>query len=480
MAGKKICIIPAEGSALGVSLTKALMQLWSGGHQVFVLTNPGTPDWSEFSRNCGTKALQTNFNPREVYNCDLATAASESIYRRLKGESFELIIFPARGPAAFRSLQAARVLGDFSGCVLALAGDHCPETDGGWPDDPLATAKLAWVERYGRTHCDLYLDTAEGGPEARPDWWRTLPERLLPPVRATGPGRPLVSVCVPYYNHEKYLFQLYDSLRLNFYDNYEVVLVDDGSDKPEAREALEKLHRLGDRRWRIFSTENQGPGAARNMAAELAAGDYLIFMDSDNYAFPHMLETFVRAMGTSGADCLTCLFPAFAGDDAPGENTPALYRAAPYGACLEAGLLENVFGDTNFIIKRETFQALGGFDEKTGVIWEDYEFLARLCLKGYSLEVVPEELFWYRVVGGGRNTSTSVVPAHRRIAALYAAHLPEKLGWLPENIVLPLYYQEKKFRDRLNRLVLRFLPLGGRSYRLTRSIWLTLKKYLKK
>ncbi len=114
---------------------------------------------------------------------------------------------------------------------------------------------------------------------------------------------PLVSICVPYYNYGKYLPGLIRSLENSSYKNFEVILVNDGSTDPLSNQVFEDCRqRLGTQpNWRFISKNNGGIGQTRNLAAQMAAGDYLIFMDADNEAKPHMIETFVRCAGQRGA-----------------------------------------------------------------------------------------------------------------------------------------------------------------------------------
>jgi hypothetical protein len=72
-------------------------------------------------------------------------------------------------------------------------------------------------------------------------------------------------------------------------------------------------------------------------------------------------------------------------------------RYLPIGGSAVIGMFRNDFGDANALVRREVFDAVGGFTEDYGVGHEDWEFFARAVLKGYRLQVVPEALFWYRM-----------------------------------------------------------------------------------
>lgn len=102
----------------------------------------------------------------------------------------------------------------------------------------------------------------------------------------------------------------------------------------------------------------------------------------------------VRAALATGADILTCLAWHFDRDDA--VQASRAIRYLPTGIGGAHSFFDNRFGDANALIRRDTFDAIGGFTELTGVGFEDYEVFLKACLRGYSIVVVPEPLFYYR------------------------------------------------------------------------------------
>lgn len=229
-------------------------------------------------------------------------------------------------------------------------------------------------------------------------WHDTITAAAPPQPPLPVPLTPKVSVCLSHFNRPAYLAQALDSLRIQDYPNFEVVLVDDGSTDPVAQHYLVSLEgEFADRGWQLLRQKNCYLGAARNHAARRARGDYLLFMDDDNIAKPHELSTYVRAAQASGADILTCFIDVFHGAGAPGSRQLPGARSLPIGGSVVVGLFRNGFGDANALVRREVFHAVGGFTEDYGVGHEDWEFFARAVLKGYRLQVVPETLFWYRM-----------------------------------------------------------------------------------
>jgi len=229
---------------------------------------------------------------------------------------------------------------------------------------------------------------------------------------------PRVSVCLVHFNRPRLLSFMIDSLYGQDYTNFEVILVDDGSTLPAATEYLDALEPVfACRGWRIVRQQNAYVGAARNNAAAHAGGEYLLFLDDDNVATEKLISTLAGVMQRRNVDILTCATNVFEGDGAPPENVATGTHWVPLGASVASGLFRNVFGDASALIRKSTFDRLGGFSEDYGLGHEDWEFYARAVLDGYQLEVVPEPLLFYRVRGDGMllsgNTDASLARSLR-------------------------------------------------------------------
>ncbi|MGV0084266.1 glycosyltransferase [Rahnella aceris] len=215
-------------------------------------------------------------------------------------------------------------------------------------------------------------------------------------------NKPLVSVCLVHFDRPHLLQQAIASLSNQTYDNFEVILVDDGSTKPDSIKFLELISKeFKDKGWKIIRSSNNYLGAARNLAVKFAKGEYLIFMDDDNVAKPHEIETFVKAALNSNADILTTPSDLIFGDEFPAPYRKMTHCWLPLGANLDVASFSNCFGDANSMVRTEVFKELGGFTEDYGLGHEDWEFFAKATLAGFKLMVIPEPLFWYRVANTG-------------------------------------------------------------------------------
>lgn len=114
----------------------------------------------------------------------------------------------------------------------------------------------------------------------------------------------LISIIVPIYKVEKYLRKCIDSILAQTYANIEVILVDDGS--PDRCGAIADEYAAKDSRVRVIHKENGGLSSARNAGVDIAKGEYIGFVDSDDYIHPVMYEKLYTAVKTSASDMAVC------------------------------------------------------------------------------------------------------------------------------------------------------------------------------
>lgn len=115
-----------------------------------------------------------------------------------------------------------------------------------------------------------------------------------------------VSIIVPVYQVETYLRQCIDSILAQTFTDFELILVDDGS-KDKSGEICEE-YAGKDGRVRVIHKENGGLSDARNAGLEQAAGEYFMFVDSDDYIAPTMIERLYNSIQSESADIAACNF----------------------------------------------------------------------------------------------------------------------------------------------------------------------------
>ncbi len=107
---------------------------------------------------------------------------------------------------------------------------------------------------------------------------------------------PLITVIIPVYNTEEYLRSCLDSIINQTYRNLEILVIDDGS--TDLSPAICDTYAELDSRVQVIHKENQGVSASRNLGIEMATGDYISFIDSDDWleseSYEHLISCFVE------------------------------------------------------------------------------------------------------------------------------------------------------------------------------------------
>ena len=256
-------------------------------------------------------------------------------------------------------------------------------------------------------------------------------ERFAKRACLAGTGTPLVTVCIVHHERPGLVRMAVDSMLDQDYPALDAVLVDDGSESADALAGLDAIEaEFRERGWRVIRQENRYLGAARNAAAAAARGEWLLFLDDDNVLFPDAVSRLVRAARFSGADCVPAASVRFFGDgdprtDSGSHRTPIRFL----GTARAWSRFRNAVGDACALVRREVFEAVGGFDEERGFATSDLSFFNRLLVAGHRVEPMPDPAYYYRT----RPTSMMSVMSDRRLAEInYARVLASHVQGLPD------------------------------------------------
>ncbi len=129
-----------------------------------------------------------------------------------------------------------------------------------------------------------------------------------------------VSIIIPVYKVEKYLRRCLDSLINQTYQNVEIILVDDGS--PDACSAICDEYASKSSHIRVIHQENRGLSEARLSGFKQASGEYILFIDSDDYVLPEMVNTLVHALEKQKADLSMCAYCTQNGQEISANSLP--------------------------------------------------------------------------------------------------------------------------------------------------------------
>jgi glycosyltransferase involved in cell wall biosynthesis len=268
-------------------------------------------------------------------------------------------------------------------------------------------------------------------PEATERAWVALHEKPVPTKSKTRlaatQARPLVTLAIVHHDRPEKLFQALLSAAAQTYAPVELLVVDDGSRDTETHRALQSMAPFFAKLdARLIRQENLYLGAARNRAAREARGDYLLFLDDDDLLFPQLLQTLVPVAETTRADAVQCL-NLFMEEHRRGEAFPFPDRFkqkvsyVPLGGPLALAPLENCFGSATALIRRSSFELVGGYTELHGVGHEDYEIYVRMLQKQMRVEVCAMPLYLYEVGRPSMISLTSKLRNFQRVAGAIEA-----------------------------------------------------------
>lgn len=123
----------------------------------------------------------------------------------------------------------------------------------------------------------------------------------------------LISVIIPVYNTENYIGVCLESLVKQTYTNFEVLMIDDGSTDNSGRICQEYTE--SDSRFHYYRKENGGVSSARNLGIEYSRGDYLTFVDSDDWVEEDYLEVLYSALVSESASVSISTYKRFSMED---------------------------------------------------------------------------------------------------------------------------------------------------------------------
>lgn len=203
---------------------------------------------------------------------------------------------------------------------------------------------------------------------------------------------PRVSVIIPTYNRSKLLANAIDSVLDQTFDDLEIIVVDDGS----TDETSEVVKGYGDKvNYKYLENKGMGGSYARNRGIEAASGEYIAFLDSDDFWLPEKLEK-QMALLIERPDLSWAYCDSEAIDGSSGQ---LIYRHGavhntPSGDVLEQLFIKNFLHTSTLIVKRNVFEQVGNFWATPKAT--DRDMWLRIAAE-YPIGQVPEVLVRYRI-----------------------------------------------------------------------------------
>ena len=205
---------------------------------------------------------------------------------------------------------------------------------------------------------------------------------------------PKFSVIIAVYNGERYLRDAIDSVIGQTYDNYEIVVVDDGS--TDGTRSI--LQSYGTKiKW--FSQDNAGVAAARNRALQIAIGEYIALLDQDDLWLPRKLEFQARLLNNHPRVALTWAGAVRFKKEPPSNpmNPPSYHKERIQYTPRDLLVFDKIAALTA-VFKREIALRVGAFDPKTPGT-DDWDLWIRIASR-YPIKYLPKTMALYRLHEG--------------------------------------------------------------------------------
>ena len=219
----------------------------------------------------------------------------------------------------------------------------------------------------------------------------------------------LFSVIIPVYNVEKYLRACLDSILDQTFSDWEAVCVNDGSTDGSASILAE--YAAKDNRFRVVEQSNAGLSAARNTGMKHATGDFVLFLDSDDWLETDALEALARNLDGEDMVCFSgrryleledCFLPSDQLEEETYQSGMAYYN--------ENALQRRDFAFVCVVLRayKRTFLVENDLRFKEGIYHEDNLFTPQACYYAQGVRVINDCLYDYRVRGNSITTTSTL------------------------------------------------------------------------
>ncbi len=274
----------------------------------------------------------------------------------------------------------------------------------------------------------------------------------------------LISVIVPIYNVEDYLVKSVDSILNQTYENLEIILVDDGS--TDMSGAMCDSFKEQDERIKVIHKKNGGLSDARNAGLDIATGDYIGYVDSDDWIEPDMFELMVTNCEKYGSDVAACRYSKVYKDFTVNESTDLILHMTREEA-LETYICENLERPIYNSVWSKLFKRdlVKDYRFPVGKKSEDIMYTTKAFCNMNSCVYIDKALYNYvcdregsiMAVKNGKHMLEDELPFFREGVEYIREHVSEKLG-------------DKAFYHYCKRIMLYFLDYmrldGGKHYAL--------------
>lgn len=247
---------------------------------------------------------------------------------------------------------------------------------------------------------------------------------------------PIISIIIPVYNNAIYLEECFNSVLNQTLRQLEIIIVNDGSTDPAVLNILDRYARL-DGRIRLINKKNSGYGHSVNIGLDMAWGEYIGIVESDDYIHPRMYEILYRHAQNNAADAVKCDFSRFVthrGENlfetvSINKNDDFYYKVIKPEECPE--LLRMYTLNQNGIYKKEYIRENCIYlNETPGASYQDNGLFFQLLMFAKSVYCIKDSLYYLR----RDNEQSSVFSRHKVFAGCKEYSFIKKIILNNENL----------------------------------------------
>ena len=208
-------------------------------------------------------------------------------------------------------------------------------------------------------------------------------------INSDTSNEPRFSIITPVYNSYKYMSRFFDSMEHQTYKNFEIILIDDSS-FDDSYALLEQYIKSSDLNIRLIRNhQNQGPGFSRNVGIKYAIGDYLIFVDSDDYVANNLLLEINNIITNNNPD--VCFFDYYRGKKSSFEKCRTL-RGNINNINKTVALLNSTTSVWGKAFRKEIVKSI---EFPSLMRFEDWVFMVKTIIKASSFVCIDLPLYYY-------------------------------------------------------------------------------------
>jgi len=240
---------------------------------------------------------------------------------------------------------------------------------------------------------------------------------------------PLVSVVIPCHNYGRYIDDALESVIGQTFRNFEIIIVDDGSDDKATINMLAEIERKGKGKLEIIRQKNQGVSSARNNGIRMARGKYICCLDADDKLAPTYIEKCVATLESENLDICYSYAQLFGDEDWIWKTADFDIKVLKKINCVP----------TAAVFKRSIWKKVGGFNPEIeigaeeraagrfvggapGRGYEDWNFWISIAEHGGRGKLIPEPLFYYRRHGGARGIGDNAEIHEKLVKKIMITH----------------------------------------------------------